>query len=199
MTITAKQPAPDINKGGTPPSGRGGNAVTRFLMSHVRQSGMVVALIAILLLFQVWTGGIVLKPLNVTNIIQQNGYILVLAIGMVIVIINGHIDLSVGSVAAFTGAMAGVLMVRNDMPWLLAVLLCIGMGALIGAWQASGSLRGGDSVVHRDARRHAGVPRRHPVRARRTIDRADAPAGWSRSAVAFCPNSAMPRSTTGRR
>lgn len=135
MTITAKQPAPDINKGGTPPSGRGGNAVTRFLMSHVRQSGMVVALIAILLLFQVWTGGIVLKPLNVTNIIQQNGYILVLAIGMVIVIINGHIDLSVGSVAAFTGAMAGVLMVRNDMPWLLAVLLCIGMGALIGAWQ----------------------------------------------------------------
>ncbi|GAS98680.1 xylose transporter permease XylH [Mycolicibacterium canariasense] len=139
MTITTKQTSPGSAAPQRPDDSsaptRGGNAVSRFLMSHVRQSGMVVALIAILLLFQVWTGGIVLKPLNVTNIIQQNGYILVLAIGMVIVIINGHIDLSVGSVAAFTGAMAGVLMVRNDMPWLLATLLCIGMGALIGAWQ----------------------------------------------------------------
>jgi putative multiple sugar transport system permease protein len=101
----------------------------------VRQSGMVVALAAIVLLFQIWTGGILLKPLNVTNIIQQNGYILVLAIGMVIVIISGHIDLSVGSIAGFIGAMSGVLMVRNDMPWILAVGVCVGIGALIGAWQ----------------------------------------------------------------
>jgi putative multiple sugar transport system permease protein len=109
--------------------------VSSFLMAHIRQSGMVVALVAIVLLFQVWTGGILLKPLNVTNIIQQNGYILVLAIGMVIVIINGHIDLSVGSIAGFIGAMSGVLMVRNDMPWLLGVAVCVGMGAIIGAWQ----------------------------------------------------------------
>jgi putative multiple sugar transport system permease protein len=109
--------------------------VSSFLMSHVRQSGMVVALAAIVLLFQFWTGGILLKPLNVTNIVQQNGYILVLAIGMVIVIISGHIDLSVGSIAGFIGAMSGVLMVRNDMPWLLAVAVCVGIGALIGAWQ----------------------------------------------------------------
>jgi putative multiple sugar transport system permease protein len=117
----------------TPPGLR--ERVSSFLMSHVRQSGMVVALAAIVLLFQVWTGGILLKPLNVTNIVQQNGYILVLAIGMVIVIISGHIDLSVGSIAGFIGAMSGVLMVRNDMPWLLAVGLCVGIGALIGAWQ----------------------------------------------------------------
>jgi putative multiple sugar transport system permease protein len=117
----------------TPPGLR--ERVSSFLMSHVRQSGMVVALAAIVLLFQVWTGGILLKPLNVTNIIQQNGYILVLAIGMVIVIISGHIDLSVGSIAGFIGAMSAVLMVRNDMPWLLAVVVCVGMGALIGAWQ----------------------------------------------------------------
>src|SRR6185295_20161052 len=104
-------------------------------MSHVRQSGMVVALVAIVALFQIWTSGILLKPLNVTNIIQQNGYILVLAIGMVIVIICGHIDLSVGSIAGFIGAISGVLMVRNDMPWILAVGVCIAMGALIGAWQ----------------------------------------------------------------
>jgi putative multiple sugar transport system permease protein len=109
--------------------------VSTFLLSHVRQSGMVVALAAIVVLFQVWTGGILLKPLNVTNIIQQNGYILVLAIGMVIVIISGHIDLSVGSIAGFIGAVSGVLMVRNDMPWLLAVGVCVGIGALIGAWQ----------------------------------------------------------------
>ncbi|OBF41101.1 sugar ABC transporter permease [Mycobacterium sp. ACS1612] len=117
----------------TPPGLR--QRVSGFLLSHVRQSGMVVALAAIVLLFQIWTGGILLKPLNVTNIIQQNGYILVLAIGMVIVIISGHIDLSVGSIAGFIGAMSGVLMVRNDMPWLLGVTVCVGIGALIGAWQ----------------------------------------------------------------
>jgi putative multiple sugar transport system permease protein len=117
----------------TPPGLR--QRVSSFLMSHIRQSGMVVALAAIVLLFQVWTSGILLKPLNVTNIIQQNGYILVLAIGMVIVIISGHIDLSVGSIAGFIGAMSGVLMVRNDMPWLLGVAVCVGIGALIGAWQ----------------------------------------------------------------
>jgi putative multiple sugar transport system permease protein len=117
----------------TPPGLR--QRVSSFLMAHIRQSGMVVALAAIVVLFQVLTGGILLKPLNVTNIIQQNGYILVLAIGMVIVIISGHIDLSVGSIAGFIGAMSGVLMVRNDMPWLVAVAVCVGMGALIGAWQ----------------------------------------------------------------
>ncbi|AQT81792.1 sugar ABC transporter permease [Mycolicibacterium litorale] len=109
--------------------------LSTFLMSHIRQYGMVVALAAIVVLFQVWTGGILLKPLNVTNIIQQNGYILVLAIGMVIVIIAGHIDLSVGSIAGFIGAMAGVLMVRHDVPWIVGVAACVGIGALIGAWQ----------------------------------------------------------------
>jgi putative multiple sugar transport system permease protein len=123
---------PESNKP-TPPGLR--QRVSSFLMAHIRQSGMVVALAAIVVLFQGLTGGILLKPLNVTNIIQQNGYILVLAIGMVIVIISGHIDLSVGSIAGFIGAMSGVLMVRNDMPWLAAVAVCVGMGALIGAWQ----------------------------------------------------------------
>jgi len=138
VTTTVEQPSqtpeaqPQSNKP-TPPGLR--QRVSSFLVSHIRQSGMVVALAAIVLLFQVWTGGILLKPLNVTNIIQQNGYILVLAIGMVIVIISGHIDLSVGSIAGFIGAMSGVLMVRNDMPWLLGVAVCVGIGALIGAWQ----------------------------------------------------------------
>lgn len=100
---------------------------------------MVVALVLIVILFQVWTSGILLKPLNVTNIVQQNGYILILAIGMVIVIISGHIDLSVGSIAGFVGAMSAVLMIRYDMPWPVAVVVCLLLGALIGAWQGSGS------------------------------------------------------------
>jgi putative multiple sugar transport system permease protein len=102
---------------------------------NFRQYGMVVALILIVILFQFWTGGILLKPLNVTNIVQQNGYILILAIGMVIVIISGHIDLSVGSIAGFIGAMSAVLMVQHNMSWPVAVTLCLLLGALIGAWQ----------------------------------------------------------------
>lgn len=105
------------------------------LQGNFRQYGMVVALVLIVILFQVWTSGILLKPLNVTNIVQQNGYILILAIGMVIVIISGHIDLSVGSIAGFIGAMSAVLMIRHDMPWPVAVALCLLLGALIGAWQ----------------------------------------------------------------
>ena len=105
------------------------------LRGNFRQYGMVVALALIVILFQVWTSGILLKPLNVTNIVQQNGYILILAIGMVIVIISGHIDLSVGSIAGFVGAMSAVLMIRYDMPWPVAVVVCLLLGALIGAWQ----------------------------------------------------------------
>ena len=105
------------------------------LRGNFRQYGMVVALALIVILFQVWTSGILLKPLNVTNIVQQNGYILVLAIGMVIVIISGHIDLSVGSIAGFIGATSAVLMIRHAMPWPAAVVVCLLLGALIGAWQ----------------------------------------------------------------
>ena len=84
MTATVEQSsqkpeAQQVPGNPAPPSLR--ERVSSFLTSHVRQSGMVVALAAIVLLFQVWTGGILLKPLNVTNIVQQNGYILVLAIG----------------------------------------------------------------------------------------------------------------------
>lgn len=110
-------------------------AVLRGLRTNMRSYGMIVALLVITLLFQVLTDGILLRPLNVTNIIMQNSYILVLAIGMMLVIINGHIDLSVGSVAAFVGAIAGVMTVRWGVPWPITVLAGIGVGALIGAWQ----------------------------------------------------------------
>ncbi|HYN95335.1 MAG TPA: multiple monosaccharide ABC transporter permease [Pilimelia sp.] len=109
--------------------------VSRSARSNVRQYGMVVALALIVILFQITTDGILLRPLNVNNLIMQNAYILILAIGMMLVIINGHIDLSVGSVAAFVGAVAGVMVVTWDLPWPLAVVAALAVGALIGAFQ----------------------------------------------------------------
>jgi putative multiple sugar transport system permease protein len=130
-TVSTASSAPTPSSPPTSP----GHRLRAVLQGNFRQYGMVAALAVIVILFQVWTSGILLKPLNVTNIVQQNGYILILAIGMVIVIISGHIDLSVGSIAGFVGAMSAVLMIKNDMPWPLAVLLCLLLGAAIGAWQ----------------------------------------------------------------
>ncbi|MDT2397261.1 multiple monosaccharide ABC transporter permease [Enterococcus avium] len=96
---------------------------------------MVIILIALLIAFQMMTGGIFLRPLNITNIVLQNSHILVLAAGMLLVVLLGFVDLSVGSVMAFVGAIAGMMMVNNHMsPW-LAVPICLAIGALIGAWQ----------------------------------------------------------------
>ncbi|WP_370875042.1 multiple monosaccharide ABC transporter permease [Metabacillus malikii] len=96
---------------------------------------MIIALLFIMVLFQILTDGLLLRPLNITNLILQNSYILVLAIGMVLVIITGHIDLSVGSVAAFVGAISAILMVNYEVPMFLAVIISLVVGAIIGAWQ----------------------------------------------------------------
>jgi putative multiple sugar transport system permease protein len=108
--------------------------VRRLLAGNVRQYGMVVALAAIVVFFQIQTDGVLLRPLNVSNLLTQNSYILILAIGMVVVIICRHIDLSVGSVAGFVGAVAAIMMTRWDLPWWIAVVLCLALGAVIGAW-----------------------------------------------------------------
>src|SRR6195952_1420820 len=110
------------------------NAVT-YLASQLRQIGLFIALIVIVVFFQITTQGITLAPINVSNLVVQNSYILILAVGMVMVIIAGHIDLSVGSVVAFIGAMAGVFITEWHIPWPLAVVLCLVVGALVGAWQ----------------------------------------------------------------
>ena len=96
--------------------------VREVLTRNIRQSGIFIAFVAIIILFAFLTGGTLLTPQNVNNIVVQNSYILILAIGMVIVIIGGHIDLSVGSVVAFTGAIAGVITVRMELHWILGVL-----------------------------------------------------------------------------
>ncbi len=103
--------------------------------ANIRQYGMIIALVLIMLLFQILSDGILLQPLNITNLILQNSYILVLAIGMVLVIITGHIDLSVGSIAAVIGAVAAIMMVHMQVPVWAAILISLLIGALIGAWQ----------------------------------------------------------------
>lgn len=103
--------------------------------SNLRQFSILFSLIAIIILFQVWTGGLTLQSGNLINLVSQYSYILILAIGMVMLIIAGHIDLSVGSVAAFSGIVVASAMKAWDLPWPLAIVLGLVVGALIGAWQ----------------------------------------------------------------
>ncbi|MEY3129148.1 MAG: hypothetical protein RL405_468 [Actinomycetota bacterium] len=113
---------------------------------NLRQNGIFLALIGLIIFFAATTPGAAsITPDNVSNLVMQNGYILVLAIGMVMVIIAGHIDLSVGSIAAFIGAVAGVFVVRPleqdgwewlpAMPWFVGIIAAILVGALVGVWQ----------------------------------------------------------------
>ncbi|WP_062300175.1 multiple monosaccharide ABC transporter permease [Demequina maris] len=109
--------------------------IRELLTRNMRTSGIYIAFVAIVALFFFLTGGTSLSPQNVTNLVLQYSYILILAIGMVMVIIAGHIDLSVGSVVAVTGAISAVLVIKHDMPWWVGVLAALGTGVLIGAWQ----------------------------------------------------------------
>ena len=104
-------------------------------VSNGRQFGILAALIVIVLFFQIVTGGLTLSPGNLINLVQQYSYILILAIGMVMVIIAGHIDLSVGSVAAFTGILVAMAMRDWGIPWWAGLILGLLIGAAIGAWQ----------------------------------------------------------------
>lgn len=100
-----------------------------------RQFGILGALVVIVVFFEIMTGGKTLDPVNLINLVNQNTYVLILAIGMVMVIIAGHIDLSVGSVAAVVGIVVAQAMTQWNMPWPLAIVLGLVIGAAIGAWQ----------------------------------------------------------------
>jgi putative multiple sugar transport system permease protein len=106
-----------------------------FLKQNLREYGMLLSLVLIMVLFQVMTDGTLLQPLNLTNLVLQNSYIVVMALGMLLVIVAGHIDLSVGSSSGFIGALAAVLMVTYEWPFIPASLLCLIVGAAIGAAQ----------------------------------------------------------------
>jgi putative multiple sugar transport system permease protein len=117
------------------PGGGGPKVPNGRFSINLRQSGIYIAFAVIILVFAVATDGALLDRQNISNIIIQNSYILVLAIGMILIIIAGHIDLSVGSVVAATGALAAVLTVNMDVPWPLAIIITLLAGAVIGAWQ----------------------------------------------------------------
>jgi putative multiple sugar transport system permease protein len=107
----------------------------RLFKNNIRQYGMVIALAFIMVLFQILTKGIMFAPMNITNLVLQNSYVLILAIGMLLVIVTGGIDLSVGSVAGFVGAVSAVFMVDWGMPVFYAMLIAILIGAAAGAFQ----------------------------------------------------------------
>jgi putative multiple sugar transport system permease protein len=127
---TPKEPAPSVAL-------HAGTSDLRALLTrNLRTSGIYIAFVAIVALFWLITDNHVsLSPGNITNIVLQYSYILVLAIGMVLVIIAGHIDLSVGSVVALTGAVSAVLVIKNDYPWWVGMLAAIAVGLAVGAWQ----------------------------------------------------------------
>lgn len=113
-----------------------GGTLRSIFKDNVRQYAMLIALVVIIILFQILTKGILLVPMNVTNLILQNSYVFILSIGMTLCIVSsGNIDLSVGSIVAFVGAIAGILIINHGMGVLPATLICIGVGLLIGIWQ----------------------------------------------------------------
>jgi putative multiple sugar transport system permease protein len=106
-----------------------------FVRNNLRNYSMLLSLFAIMLFFQVVTDGTLLQPLNLTNLVLQNSYIVIMALGMLLVIVTGHIDLSVGSVAGFVGAVAAVLIVNYHVEYPVAFIACLLVGAAIGAAQ----------------------------------------------------------------
>ena len=110
------------------------STVTDYVKGNLRQYGILGALIIIFLFFSIVSGGRLLNPGNIAALAQQVAYVAVLAIGMVSIIIAGHIDLSVGSVAAFIGAVMGQTMHQYHWPWPAAVAVGLGVGLGVGVW-----------------------------------------------------------------
>src|SRR5262249_14989471 len=117
------------------PTHAGQTSFLDYLKHNMREYGMLLSLVAIMVFFQFMTEGTLLQPLNLTNLVLQNSYIVIMALGMLLVIVAGYIDLSVGSVSGFVGALAAVLMVEYHVNFVLAILICLATGAAIGAIQ----------------------------------------------------------------
>lgn len=107
----------------------------RFIKANVRDYALLLSLLAIMIFFQFTTGGTLFKPINVTNLLLQNSYIVIMALGMLLIIVAGHIDLSVGSVSGFIGAVAAVMMVTWKLDPIVTVIVCLALGAVIGGAQ----------------------------------------------------------------
>ena len=106
------------------------------LVSFLTKYAMVIALAVVFILFAVLTKGTLLSPQNMTNLMLQNGYVLVMACGMLLCILTGgNIDLSVGSVVCLVGGMAAVMVSNMHMPAIAAILTGLLIGLLVGCWQ----------------------------------------------------------------
>ena len=128
---TARAPATPAGGASAPfPAGIGA-----YVARNIRDYGLLIALLAIMGFFQAVTGGTLLRPVNITNLFLQNSYIIIMALGMLLVIVAGHIDLSVGSVMGFIGALAAVMVVSWHQPVWLAVAVSLVVGMVIGAVQ----------------------------------------------------------------
>ena len=112
-----------------------GMNVLQYLSSHLREYGLLFALITIMVFFQLVTDGTLLRAVNITNLLLQNSYIIIMALGMLVVIVSGNIDLSVGSVMGFIGALAAVMIVNFDQSVVVTIIVCLVAGAAIGAAQ----------------------------------------------------------------
>ncbi|MDW4498935.1 multiple monosaccharide ABC transporter permease [Sulfitobacter sp. D35] len=110
-------------------------SIGAYLRSNLREYGLLIALIGIMVFFQIVTDGTLLRAVNITNLLLQNSYIIIMALGMLIVIVSGNIDLSVGSVMGFIGALAAVMIVNWGMGVLITMLACLVVGGMIGAAQ----------------------------------------------------------------
>lgn len=106
-----------------------------YLRQHMRKYGMLLALIVIMVYFGFSTNGVLFKPVNLTNVISQNSYIVIMSLGMLLIIVAGHIDLSVGYLSGFIGALVATMMVPWSLNPAVAFVLCLVAGGLIGAVQ----------------------------------------------------------------
>lgn len=106
--------------------------IQQLFKQNIREYGMYIALIFIMLIFSIATDGLFMSSRNISNLINQTGYIAVLAVGMTLVIIIRHIDLSVGFVAGFLGAVAAIMLTRMGIPVILTIPVILVLGLLIG-------------------------------------------------------------------
>lgn len=106
-----------------------------YLRKNIREYGLLVALVVIMVFFQFVTHGVLFKPVNITNLVLQNSFIIIMALGMLLIIVSGHIDLSVGSIVALTGGISAVMFVKWGWHFALVVPICLIIGGAVGAAQ----------------------------------------------------------------
>lgn len=111
-------------------------SIKSLFKKNLSQYAMLIALVFIMLFFQILTNGILLVPMNVTNLVLQNAYVFILAIGMTLCILTGgNIDLSAGSVVAFIGALCGTFIINLKINTGFSLVLALAIGIAIGVWQ----------------------------------------------------------------